>query len=238
MYRILDSDKIVATVVTLRARIEERFPSSGLLRVCQELLAISRESQERAAWIARPQYVLRVAIGVLIATLIAGLAYTVSQLRMPTGGFDAVRLIQASDSGVNLLIFLGVSILFLITAETRIKRARAIKAIHELRALAHVIDMHQLTKDPDRLLTTSKVTPSSPPAQYERFRIDEVSRLLQRNAIRHRQIGGLVRSEVQRPGGARFRERCGSPGYRVISKNMAEDHDTQYCHGTCGALRN
>src|SRR5207244_3214974 len=33
--------------------------------------------------------------------------------------------------------------------ENRIKRRRALKAIHELRALAHIIDMHQLTKDPE-----------------------------------------------------------------------------------------
>lgn len=33
--------------------------------------------------------------------------------------------------------------------ETRIKRARALRAIYELRSFAHVVDMHQLTKDPD-----------------------------------------------------------------------------------------
>ncbi len=44
----------------------------------------------------------------------------------------------------------------------RIKRKRALKAIHELRALAHVIDMHQLTKDPEQLLSRVKGTPSSP----------------------------------------------------------------------------
>jgi hypothetical protein len=36
-----------------------------------------------------------------------------------------------------------------VTLETRWKRWRAVKAVHELRALAHIIDMHQLGKDPE-----------------------------------------------------------------------------------------
>jgi hypothetical protein len=162
MYRSLNPEKIVATVETLGRRIEERFPASGLSRVCQELLAVARESQERAAWIGKPHRALRVAIGVLIAIIVVLLASIVSTLRMPAGGFDAGSLLQASEAGVNLLIVVGAAVLFLVTVETRIKRARAIKAIHELRALAHVIDMHQLTKDPERTLARGTDTPSSP----------------------------------------------------------------------------
>ena len=40
---------------------------------------------------------------------------------------------------------------FLLTIETRVKRRRALALIHELRSLAHIVDMHQLTKDPERL---------------------------------------------------------------------------------------
>jgi len=41
MSRYLDSDKIIRTVEALGNRIEERFPSSGLSRVCQELRVIA-----------------------------------------------------------------------------------------------------------------------------------------------------------------------------------------------------
>jgi hypothetical protein len=73
-----------------------------------------------------------------------------------------VVLVQVSEAGLNVFLLLSAAILFLVTAETRIKRRRALKAIHELRALAHVIDMHQLTKDPERLLARTTETPSSP----------------------------------------------------------------------------
>ena len=162
MYRSLDPEKIVTTVETLHRRIGERFPGSGLGGVCSELLKVARESQERAAWIARPQHALRASIGVLIVVIVAGLALIFSSLRLPSGGLDAAGFIQVSEAGVNLLIVVGAAILFLFTVETRIKRSRAIRAIHELRALAHVIDMHQLTKDPERASGGRKQTASSP----------------------------------------------------------------------------
>ena len=45
----------------------------------------------------------------------------------------------------------GIAAFFFLTLETRLKRQRALKAIRELRSLAHIIDMHQLTKDPERI---------------------------------------------------------------------------------------
>ena len=55
------------------------------------------------------------------------------------------------------------------------KRGRALKAIHELRSIAHIIDMHQLTKDPERLLHRGKDTQSSPKRTMTQF---ELSRYL------------------------------------------------------------
>ena len=65
---------------------------------------------------------------------------------------DFTNSVQALDSSISSVVFIGAAILFLISWENRIKRNRALKAIHELRALAHIVDMHQLTKDPEGLL--------------------------------------------------------------------------------------
>ena len=162
MYRSLDSEKIVETIGTLCRRIEERFPNSGLSRVCRELLTVAGESQKRSAWIAKPQSPLRLLIVFLVTMMVAGLLAVLLNSPMPRSGFDLVGLVQVSEAGLNVTILLGAAILFLFTAEVRIKRGRALKAIHELRALAHVIDMHQLTKDPDRLMARAMETPSSP----------------------------------------------------------------------------
>lgn len=102
------------------------------------------------------------------------LVLVLAKASWPRSGFDLVVLVQASEAGLNVFLLLSAAVLFLVTAETRIKRRRALKAIHELRALAHVIDMHQLTKDPERLLAERIETPSSPkrnlsPAELGRY---------------------------------------------------------------------
>lgn len=162
MYRSLDSEKILGTIETLCRRIEERFPGSGLDKVCKELRTIAGESQTRSAWIGKPQRTLRFITGVLVAIIISGLVFVLANASWPRNGFDLVVLVQVSEAGLNVFLLLSAAILFLVTAETRVKRRRALKAIHELRALAHVIDMHQLTKDPERLLAHRTPTASSP----------------------------------------------------------------------------
>lgn len=182
MYRKLDSEKIISTIGMLSKRIDERFPDSGLGRVCQELLTIAGESQKRSAWIAKPQRNLRCIIGALIAIIIVGLVSVLANSAWPRTGFDVVAVLQVSEAGLNVFILLSAAILFLVTAESRIKRSRALKAIHELRALAHVIDMHQLTKDPEQLRARGIETPSSPkrnlsPSELMRY-LDYCSEML------------------------------------------------------------
>jgi hypothetical protein len=60
---------------------------------------------------------------------------------------------------------------FLLTLEQRWKRARTQTALHELRSFAHVVDMHQLTKDPTVLLGGGGSTPSSPERRMTRFEL-------------------------------------------------------------------
>ena len=73
------------------------------------------------------------------------------------------------------MLFVAAAIFFLLTAEARVKRRRALRAIHELRAIAHVIDMHQLTKDPEWVLDRGRESGVLPPRTMSRF---ELSRYL------------------------------------------------------------
>jgi hypothetical protein len=56
----------------------------------------------------------------------------------------------------------GAGVFFLTTVDARLKRRRGLRALHQLRAIAHIIDMHQLTVDPEQLLSGSGGTASSP----------------------------------------------------------------------------
>lgn len=162
MYRTLDPAAIIKTVEALQRRIDDRFPNSGLSRVAGELLDAANQSRERARMIARPHITLRASCVVAVLLTLAALAGLVATLKIEHERLTWFSLVQLIESGLNDLVFLGAGLFFLITLETRIKRRRALRAIHELRSLAHVIDMHQLTKDPQALLGGGPRTPHSP----------------------------------------------------------------------------
>lgn len=71
MYRELNVDRIVTTCERLHRRICERFPESGLSKVAEELLVVTRESQERIDRGRRPLWELRV-LAVLAIIAIGG----------------------------------------------------------------------------------------------------------------------------------------------------------------------
>ena len=150
-FRQLDAEKIIETVKALHNRIEERFAGSGLGKVVSELLVVAQETVERTKWIQSPQIPLRAAAVLLSLAIIALLGVCVANIKKFDLN-DFTNAMQGIDASIGSVVFIGAAILFLVSCENRIKRMRALKAIHELRALAHIVDMHQLTKDPEGVL--------------------------------------------------------------------------------------
>jgi hypothetical protein len=162
MYRQLDPDRIVETSDRLRRRIEERLPNSDLRCVAGELVAVARGARARAEQIERPIRPLRVGLALVAVALVAVTAATGTWVALQQGPSNWADLAQGLDAALHVLVLLGAALLSLITVERQLKRRTALRALHELRVLAHVVELHQLTKDPDRLLFADRATPSSP----------------------------------------------------------------------------
>ena len=176
MFRSLDAARIAETADRLGKRIVERFPGSGLSGVAESLHAEVLAAGETARWLAKPQWWVR---SIAVGTIVVMLAMVILTAWLMRGGvelFSSVAdFLQGLDSAVNEFILIGAASYFLAGWETRRKRRRAIRALHALRSLAHIVDMHQLTKDPERLLTPAQSTPSSPARNFTAF---ELSRYL------------------------------------------------------------
>lgn len=157
-YRSLDSAEIERTIEKLARRTEQRFPGSGLAKVVRELEGIAERASATAAWISRPLVWLRVGIALLLVVILAGLAMSARALQVQADTPTLPELVQGIEAAINDVVYVGVVVFFLVTIETRVKRRRALTAIHELRAIAHVIDMHQLTKDPEMVLGRGQAT--------------------------------------------------------------------------------
>ncbi|MEI6408873.1 MAG: hypothetical protein WCR52_05800 [Bacteroidota bacterium] len=163
-YTELNSSYILLTISRLRQRIHDRFPDSGLAKVCGDFLQVARESEKLALQLQSPIWVVRVASGVaafMLLGLFGWASYQVmSHFSLTATGIQ--DLLQATESAINELIFLGLALFFLVNLEARLKRQTALKSLHRLRSIAHVVDMHQLTKDPDYVLTKVEQTENSP----------------------------------------------------------------------------
>ncbi len=167
----LDPDRIIQTVEALQHRIEDRFPGSGLGKLAGRLQAIADSTVARLEWVARPILPLRLGVALITLVVLALPIVLLMTADLPTAPPDVWEFIQAVDAGAQDLIFVGLLIFFLYTLENRIKRRRALHFLRELRALAHIIDMYQLTKDPDRVIGPGRDTPSSPARDIEQFRL-------------------------------------------------------------------
>jgi hypothetical protein len=132
----------------------------------------------------RPLWTIRIITGLAIATIIgvAGVLVWLTVQISPSGQDGLLDILQGAESAINELIFLSLAVLFFATWENRIKRKAALDSLHRLRSIAHVVDMHQLTKDPAYLLGDHAPTATSPERQmtaYELTRyLDYCSELL------------------------------------------------------------
>jgi hypothetical protein len=159
----LDAERLIETIGKLQMRIGERFPTAGLGAVCGELLVVARESSARAQSIAKRPVLLRLALTLLSVGGAGLLLWVVSQIDVSFSEREGLYTVfQGIEAVANLVVLTGGTLLFMLTIEQRVKRRRALSALHELRVIMHVIDMHQLTKDPSAAVSVGGNTPSSP----------------------------------------------------------------------------
>jgi len=169
-YQQLRADRILATLDKLNARIKARFPEAGLSKVCTDLIDTAHFTARDAAELARPSFFWRTASVGLIVLGVAAQIAAFKFLRVESGSLSAPEIVQGLEAAVNLLILFGGAVWFVLTLEERVKRRRVLDSLHRLRSIAHVIDMHQLTKDPTVVLDHQK-TAASPERTMSHFEL-------------------------------------------------------------------
>jgi hypothetical protein len=95
-----------------------------------------------------------------------------------TNADNVYTILSGIEASLNVVVLMGAALLFLATAERRFKRAKALKFLHELRSLAHVIDMHQMPKDPNSSRISTVAVSAEPGAPQRPISLYELSRYL------------------------------------------------------------
>jgi hypothetical protein len=171
-YSELRADAIQKTLRTLEARVRERFPGRGLAQVAGELGDVADRHVDRLKHVEAPNLKLRLLIAIVLAAGLFAIAFGVIQkVRMLTAAPDEIYSFEGVEAIVNIALLVAAGVWFLLNLETRWKRERALAGLHELRSIAHIIDMHQLTKDPTSLVNNANRTQSSPERDLTAFEL-------------------------------------------------------------------
>jgi len=147
-YRTINPDKLILTITTMADRVEGHFPGSGLAAVANEVAAVAEGTVDRVDQIKKPRRGLRIAVAIMIILAIGTPIVFSLLLSFRDDMTNLGEFLQATDAGIHMLLVMAGGIVFLIGMENRMQRSQALEGISEFRSLAHLIDLHQINKDP------------------------------------------------------------------------------------------
>ncbi len=175
----LEAPAVRETVEELYARIEARFPKRGLLGVCADLLLIVDEVQATSTQaqgrVRAARVVSRVVMVLVILVTVLALVLAVHDAFFDNGVENSIDVLDLAETAISDLVYASIAIFFLWSFPERLQRSRLLNLLHQLRSTAHIIDMHQLTKDPEQLKPSFVPSRASRPLGMTR---DQVERYL------------------------------------------------------------
>lgn len=147
-YRALDPHHLRRTTTKIIDQIDETFPGSGLSGVGAAFRGLTDESLEKVNDLNTPIWRIRILSGILILITLLVVVVLPLTLTFQDSFTSWADFLEGTDAGFHLLAIIGGGIYFIASWERRVKRNLALDALSELRAMAHIIDMHQISKDP------------------------------------------------------------------------------------------
>ena len=171
-YTELRGKEICKTLELLRERIATRFPGSGLSRVSDDLSRLALSAEQEIERLRKPVWLARIGAALGIAGIV-GITVAIAYVAMsgPVGHGNLYEFLQGIEAAANEVILLVIGIFFMLTLETRVKRKAVLRALYRLRSIIHVVDMHQLTKDPEYVFVAGQPLPAGRKETLTRFQM-------------------------------------------------------------------
>ena len=103
----LRSDKIIDTVGLLKKRIEERFPGSGLGRVCSDLEQIAKEADVRVKEIQQDRIGYRLVVFLFVAAVLVFSAVALTKMDISIRTITVAHMLEILDALFNIVFLIG-----------------------------------------------------------------------------------------------------------------------------------
>jgi hypothetical protein len=150
----LVADHVTATVAQLERRIEARFGERGLTKAVRDLgqlvILVQEETGQSHLRLRRTTLVTRATSITIVSATVFALVFSLRSAVID-GLAHTADWVPLVESVINDLVFAAIAVLFLWAMPERLERRVLLRVLHRLRSLAHVIDMHQLSKDPEQV---------------------------------------------------------------------------------------
>jgi hypothetical protein len=160
----LSPEHVGATVAHLERRIQARFGERGLTKAARDLghliVLVQSEADQARDRIRRTTLIARAVSITIVAATVFALAFSLRSAVLH-GLARTTDWVPLVESVINDLVFAAIAVVFLWAFPERLERRTLFRLLHTLRSLAHVIDMHQLSKDPEQLSPTYTPTEQS-----------------------------------------------------------------------------
>jgi hypothetical protein len=160
----LAADHVGSTVAQLERRIHARFGERGLTKAVRDLGQlvdrVQTEAGESHVRLRRTTLAARATSITIVAATLFALVFSLRSAVIE-GLAHTADWVPLVESVVNELVFAAIAVLFLWAMPERLERRALLRLLHRLRSLAHVIDMHQLSKDPEQVSPTYVPTAES-----------------------------------------------------------------------------
>lgn len=161
----LESAYVADTVGRLEARIRARFPDRRLGNVAAELGTAVPEIHDGFEQSKRRRRQVRLfsrVASLVIVLLALGALGLALRDAITTGTEHSFDWVPLAESLINDAVFAAIAVFFLWAMPERLERRTLLDLLHRLRSLAHVVDMHQLDKDPEQARAEYTPTAMSP----------------------------------------------------------------------------
>jgi hypothetical protein len=163
----LAAGHVGSTVEQLERRIHARFGERGLTKAARDLgslvLLVQSEAAQSRERLRRTTLTARALSITIVAGAVVALAFSLRSA-VVDGLARTADWVPLTESLVNDLVFAAIAVVFLWAFPERLERRDLLRLLHRLRSLAHVIDMHQLSKDPEQ--TSPNYTPTAQSVQH------------------------------------------------------------------------
>jgi hypothetical protein len=151
----LQGKSLAAAASDLYERISAEFPDRWLTKEAEELARDAKSFVEEAESLSKKGaifYTIRLlaiaGIAAWVGTTSLMLVRIWALMKQKPESIDIFQSMQGIDSGIHIAVSAALAIFFVATLESRRKRQIAFNGLNSLLNFAHVIDSHQIDKDP------------------------------------------------------------------------------------------